>query len=124
MYRAVEKFEEAYSMAPNVPYFAARVQGIAFTVAVAPTLTDEGERRTYDLAEWWKKAIPYYREHAPWMLEPGPLETGMQEYSETPTQHRGDLRRTTSYMKGRDRNSPCLCGSGKKFKKCCGRNTP
>jgi hypothetical protein len=24
-------------------------------------------------------------------------------------------------MRGRDRNSPCSCGSGKKFKKCCGR---
>jgi hypothetical protein len=23
-------------------------------------------------------------------------------------------------MKGRQRNDPCLCGSGKKFKKCCG----
>jgi len=24
-------------------------------------------------------------------------------------------------MKGRDRNKPCFCGSGKKFKKCCGQ---
>ncbi|WP_198138273.1 SEC-C metal-binding domain-containing protein [Pelobacter propionicus] len=24
-------------------------------------------------------------------------------------------------MRGRDRNKPCSCGSGKKFKKCCGR---
>ena len=24
-------------------------------------------------------------------------------------------------MRGRDRNAPCSCGSGKKFKKCCGR---
>jgi SEC-C motif len=24
-------------------------------------------------------------------------------------------------MKGRDRNKPCFCGSGKKFKKCCGK---
>ncbi|MGA6952795.1 MAG: SEC-C metal-binding domain-containing protein [Candidatus Sulfotelmatobacter sp.] len=24
-------------------------------------------------------------------------------------------------MRGRDRNLPCSCGSGKKFKKCCGR---
>jgi hypothetical protein len=27
-----------------------------------------------------------------------------------------------SGMRGRDRNSPCPCGSGKKFKKCCGGN--
>ena len=25
-------------------------------------------------------------------------------------------------MKGRDRNKPCPCGSGKKFKHCCGRS--
>ena len=24
-------------------------------------------------------------------------------------------------MKGRDRNKPCPCGSGKKFKNCCGK---
>ena len=29
--------------------------------------------------------------------------------------------RSVSPMKGRDRNKPCFCGSGKKFKKCCGR---
>ena len=26
-------------------------------------------------------------------------------------------------MKGRDRNKPCPCGSGKKFKNCCGQNS-
>lgn len=26
-----------------------------------------------------------------------------------------------THMKGRDRNKPCPCGSGKKYKKCCGR---
>jgi hypothetical protein len=25
-------------------------------------------------------------------------------------------------LKGRDRNKPCFCGSGKKYKKCCGKN--
>ena len=74
MDRAVEKFKDAYYMAPNVPYFAARVHAIAFSVAVAPALRDERKRRTNDLAWWWKKAIPYYREHAPWALEPGPLD--------------------------------------------------
>jgi SEC-C motif len=28
---------------------------------------------------------------------------------------------SASPMKGRDRNKPCPCGSGKKFKKCCGK---
>ena len=30
---------------------------------------------------------------------------------------------STSKIKGRDRNKPCPCGSGKKYKKCCGRPT-
>jgi hypothetical protein len=32
-----------------------------------------------------------------------------------------ELKRSTGTMKGRDRNKPCFCGSGKKFKKCCGQ---
>lgn len=28
----------------------------------------------------------------------------------------------TKSLKGRDRNKPCYCGSGKKYKKCCGKN--
>ena len=28
---------------------------------------------------------------------------------------------SVSPMKGRDRNRPCPCGSGKKFKRCCGK---
>ena len=44
------------------------------------------------------------------------------------TKHKGkereypvELERSTGTMKGRDRNKPCFCGSGKKFKKCCGQ---
>ena len=47
----------------------------------------------------------------------------VQEYPEIQTQPEDDLHRTACSMKGRDRNSPCPCGSGKKFKKCCGRTT-
>ena len=69
MERACEKFEEAYCMDSGVPYFAARVQAIGFTVAVALAFTDKGRRRFDEAARWWEKAKPYYREHAPWMLE-------------------------------------------------------
>jgi SEC-C motif len=47
----------------------------------------------------------------------------VQEYPEIQTQPRDDLHRTARSMKGRDRNSPCPCGSGKKLKKCCGSTT-
>ncbi|MEQ4510980.1 MAG: SEC-C metal-binding domain-containing protein [Dickeya sp.] len=30
-------------------------------------------------------------------------------------------RREKTHIKGKDRNLPCFCGSGKKIKKCCGR---
>lgn len=74
MDRAAEKFEEARRMAPDVPYFAARVQAIRFTAATGFAHTDEGERRFEEAASWWEKARPYYREHASWMLEPGPAD--------------------------------------------------
>lgn len=74
MDRAAEKFEEAHRMAPKIPYFAARVQGIRFTAATALARTDEGDRRIAEAMEWWEKAVLYYREHAPWALEPGPLD--------------------------------------------------
>ena len=45
------------------------------------------------------------------------------EYPEIQTQPRDALHHATRNMKGRDRNSPCPCGSGKKFKKCCGSTT-
>ena|SRR5215471_4182668 len=44
------------------------------------------------------------------------------------TKHKGKEReypvepdRSAATMKGRKRNKPCFCGSGKKLKKCCGR---
>ncbi len=33
----------------------------------------------------------------------------------------GQPMKSAVRMKGRDRNKPCPCGSGKKYKKCCGR---
>ena len=41
-------------------------------------------------------------------------------YPEVQSQTGDGRYRTTRNMKGRDRNGPCPCGSGKKFKKCCG----
>lgn len=45
------------------------------------------------------------------------------EYPEVRTQPKDNLHRATRTMKGRDRNSPCPCGSGRKIKKCCGNST-
>lgn len=43
----------------------------------------------------------------------GPFKSVEQEYPQVPTQ-------PVQPMKGRERNTPCPCGSGKKYKKCCG----
>ncbi len=46
----------------------------------------------------------------------------VREYPYQPerTQHTSHASSATR-VKGRDRNKPCFCGSGKKFKKCCGK---
>ena len=50
-----------------------------------------------------------------------------QEYEEKGLFHKRTTISKTYFvekrkMKGRDRNKPCPCGSGKKFKNCCGLN--
>lgn len=47
----------------------------------------------------------------------------VEEYPDPPGPATGSAPPEVPAMKGRDRNAPCPCGSGKKFKKCCGRNT-
>ncbi len=51
------------------------------------------------------------------------FDARVQEYPELPTPPRNEALPTARNMKGRDRNLPCPCGSGRKFKKCCGSNT-
>ncbi|RDE18075.1 hypothetical protein DV711_18300 [Motiliproteus coralliicola] len=43
----------------------------------------------------------------------------METINEFPEGHSGFRKKID--FKGKDRNSPCICGSGKKIKKCCGR---
>ncbi len=49
--------------------------------------------------------------------------TGVEyEYPEQPnTSVQAPCGRSGNRMKGRDRNAPCPCGSGMKYKRCCGR---
>lgn len=52
-----------------------------------------------------------------------PFYERVSEYPEVQEQPWEGLFQSTRHMKGRARNSPCPCGSGRKFKKCCGNNT-
>jgi len=47
----------------------------------------------------------------------------VQEYPDPPDRTLAGPPPKTVRMKGRNRNSPCPCGSGRKFKKCCGAST-
>lgn len=44
--------------------------------------------------------------------------SSIEEYPSSPAS--GKLSKVSSMMTGKNRNKPCPCGSGKKFKKCCG----
>lgn len=46
----------------------------------------------------------------------------MTTQNDFPIENHGSLHfGKSTYTKGRDRNKPCICGSGKKLKNCCGR---
>ena len=47
----------------------------------------------------------------------------VQEYPDSLNRTAGSPSLNVPAMKGRNRNSPCPCGSGRKFKRCCGSNT-
>jgi SEC-C motif len=47
--------------------------------------------------------------------------TNITKYTGKEKEYPVEPERSEAPMKGRDRNKPCICGSGKKFKKCCGR---
>jgi hypothetical protein len=55
-----------------------------------------------------------------WFLQSESFRTFRANEELKETLHRR-LRKETKRMKGSDRNSPCPCGSGKKFKKCHGQ---
>ncbi len=55
------------------------------------------------------------------LVDPTPSFTTYLEYPSEITKFDPRIMRRSKFaMKGRDRNSPCICGSGRKFKKCCG----
>jgi hypothetical protein len=49
------------------------------------------------------------------------LLTNITKFAGKEQEYPVEPKRSAAPMKGRDRNKPCFCGSGKKFKKCCGR---
>ncbi len=62
-----------------------------------------------------------YRAH----IHPDAVEEHYRRKAQVTREHRGDgeSEGATTVRKGKKvgRNDPCPCGSGKKYKKCCGR---
>ena len=91
------------------------------------TTTSRSEDVVYLDARWWNEDLQSealsLQEKFGILREYERIDFQVQEYPDTPTRSPHALSPTALNVKGRDRNLPCPCGSGTKFKKCCGRNT-
>lgn len=84
------------------------------------TLTEESEICLHiDFEKLYKLMIEYKAEH----LSELPQWDGIFD-AETRKRLAQEQKRSKTIVKGEKigRNDPCPCGSGKKYKKCCGRN--
>ena len=122
-YREVRrKLLQAYCMVLKVLYPEAEdIVGIATEDRTAVTRSEDAVY--LDARQWTdedQSEALSLQEDLDILREYKRFETRVQEYPEIHTQPRDDPHRTARNMKGRDRNSPCPCGSGKKFKRCCG----
>lgn len=83
----------------------------------------EDEKQLYCLGErsrflrenglWYYIDGEFIEQDPPAMNEPEPIETSAASEAQIPLPHRTNAEKV-------GRNDPCTCGSGKKFKKCCG----
>jgi preprotein translocase subunit SecA len=51
-----------------------------------------------------------------------PLPPGRRQAAASPAKGEAPRREPVTKKEKVGRNDPCPCGSGKKYKKCCGRN--
>ena len=79
--RAAEKFEEAYSKAPDLKVAAFRVAGILRAPAAAVVIEDEdeGARRFAEVTAWYREALPYLEEYMPWVFDDYPRDQATRE---------------------------------------------
>ena len=84
------------------------------------TITEETQIDiVLDFAKLYKKMVEYHAEH----LYSLPQWNGIFTEEERKAMF-WEQRKSRTVVKGAKigRNDPCPCGSGKKYKKCCGRN--
>lgn len=118
------KLLEAYCRVLKTMYPGAEdIVGIATEDS---TVVSRSEDAIYLDASHWNEGLQSealsLREQFDIMRELKRTDFRVQEYPDAPNRSPvASLARARS-MKGRDRNLPCPCGSGRKFKKCCGSN--
>lgn len=115
-------FLEACCMITKLMYpEALDIVGIA-TEANTDFTADRSEDAMYFDARNWTAEM---QQEATSLQQDIGLLTNLTQHSsvirEYPYQPERVQAQSAPQMKGRDRNKPCFCGSGKKFKKCCGK---
>jgi hypothetical protein len=91
--------------------------------SLSPGFFNEGQDFVFLYGDDWEEsdyieAEKIYKEYVSHGLL-GKRSVKMERINEFPEGNSGF--RTKIDVKGKDRNKPCVCGSGKKIKKCCGR---
>jgi len=80
----------------------------------------------FDGSDWDEKTFAYAKELHEEYIQHGLFaerKLSMENLLEFPEVSSGEaISRKKINLKGSDRNKPCICGSGKKLKKCCGNS--
>ena len=78
----------------------------------------------YDARQWneeYKDDVIRLQQELEILVAPKLTYATYRDYPSEETKSESKSKQRSKFsMKGRDRNAPCFCGSGQKFKKCCG----
>ncbi len=94
---------------------------LQFNIGEAVTFDYEGEIRFGILTKFNQKSVTVITDdQTKWTIHPSFLKKVKREEKDvTPQKKVITVKASTSSSKPVSRNSPCPCGSGKKYKRCC-----
>jgi hypothetical protein len=117
---AIKELANEYQV--SLPYFMGFLDGINDSIESSNTLEDFTEEDEVSLVIDFKKlywnmlAVP-----APWLYELPQWEGVLSAEERAGIQRDYNRSKTVVNENKVGRNEPCPCGSGKKYKKCCGK---
>lgn len=119
-----QKVLEAYCMVTKLNFSDAEdIVGIATEPGIDNDQRSE-DALYYDARDWTdeeRAEAERLRDEVGLLRETKMFAGTESEFPEIPTSYNRVSRQSVvPGMKGRNRNAPCACGSGKKYKKCCG----